>query len=107
MPGPIVSEWVHRSVSDRRRVGELYARAVAQTHPVTGGAGADNGEVPRCRRFGNSVAYAIDDADFGPLFIKVCSYAPAARDSPKLGGSVAKTKSRTEATVSVSAEAAI
>jgi hypothetical protein len=53
------------------------------------------------------VAYAIDDADFGPLFIKVCSYAPAARDSPKLGGSVAKTKSRTEATVSVSAEAAI
>src|ERR1700691_2110860 len=40
---------LHRSVSDRRWVGELHARAVAQTHHLTGGAGADNGEVPRCR----------------------------------------------------------
>jgi hypothetical protein len=142
VPGPAVLEWIHWAPGDVRWVGDVYAGAVGQAHPVPRGAGPSDREVPRggeghgrtvsnpvyqfdhkerkddvanqirqqrgeqdgitfigvaqkkAQAFpGQKVAgqfqftrdktayvnhyyFYLEDADFGPLFIKVCRYAP-------------------------------
>jgi hypothetical protein len=81
MSGPALFERIHRQPGDGAATVLFHAGAVRQASPLAGRLGPDNGkkvngqfEFNRDKTvYVNHYYFYIDDEDFGPLFLKICS----------------------------------